>query len=189
MYALRNPNNRNRSFRTFRGALLANVARNAWVADGATGTPYDELRAPHTFDVYIRARHALLTRDKFEWCCESMRAITMRRTSTVRGHKVRASPRPLGPCVRDHIALDAVRTARAECDDSVARMKRKMQHNGVDEPCGLDAVCDKICEIEELVATGLADVMSKRDSSADDDPVLGSTLGPRDAGLSRHRDR
>jgi hypothetical protein len=121
-----------------------------------------------------------------------MRALTVGRSSTTRRPSVRANPsRPLGPCVRDHIALDAVRTARAECEDSVARLKRKLWHNGADEPRGLDEVCDRIYEIEATVAGDIADVMSKRDSSADDDDddaVLGTALRPRDAGLSRHRD-
>lgn len=69
--------------------------------------------------------------------------------------------------LRDAILLNAVRLARAECDLSTQRLKRKLLQHGIIEPSGLDDVCARFVDLESVL-TGAMGSQMPIDSSGDD---------------------
>lgn len=86
----------------------------------------------------------------------------------------------------DGAALDAARAARAECLDTVARMQRKLRHNGVPEPSNLAALCDAFAALSSELEAVDGEALCARDSSADDEHLRLPTQSD-DITLARYR--
>ena len=89
-----------------------------------------------------------------------------------------APSRDGGSDVRDAITLMAVRVARARCEDACGILRAELRHKGIEEPDGIDDVCEKFLDIESQVSGEMGASM-QRDSSGDD-PRLQSKIQASD---------